>query len=682
MTPIKPLALMAVILSLCLMQNYCFAQEKLKNGSGSPTPADFGTLASPIVDSNTNAIILSDIGSIHFIGNDKNWFSHVFKRYTRIKILNKKAFDLATVKIPLYIQGDDAEKADNITASTYNLEEGKVVETKLDKKEVFEDKEDKNHIEKKFTLPAVKEGSIIEYTYTITSDWNFNLPSWEFQSREYPCLWSEYEVAIPQVLFYVLVKQGVHSFAIDKAGEGHESYKVTRKPDGSSIGAENQDFFVNANTVKHRWVMKDIPAFHWENYLSTPRNYIDKIQFQLSKTYNGEDTRDVMNTWKKATEDMLNQEDFGRPLKEENEWLNELMDKITAGSAGTSASLQLAKDIYYYVSSHFTCTDRYDKYIKTNLRDVIKKNSGTVGDINLLLIAMLRNKSITADPVVLSTREYGFNLARYPMLERLNYVIVRVLVGGKVYYLDAAHPQLGFGQLAGNCYNGHARIISDKDSASVYFEADSLKEKKTTMVLIGSNDKGELEGSFQSLPGLQESYNTRVKVSAIGEKNYFKDIQTSYGEDLEISNGTIDSLQRLEDPLNIHYDFRLKQPIGSPLIYFNPMFGDAWRENPFKAAERKYPVEMPYTRDEIYVFSMEIPEGYVVDELPKSAKVAFNEDQGLFEYLVGHQGNQIQLRCHLKLIKAYFPAEDYSSLRDFFAYVVKKENEQIVLKKQ
>jgi len=679
MTPLRPIASIAVILFLCLRQNYCIAQEKSKNQPGAPVPADFGLLVSPIVDSNTNAIILSEKGSVNFIGNNKGWFSHVFKKYARIKILNKKAFDLATVKIHLYMRDDDAEKVTNIVASTYNLEDGKVVEAKLDKKEVFEDKEDKNHIEKKFTMPAVKEGSIIEYAYTITSDWNFNLPPWEFQSVEYPCLWSEYEVTIPQVLTYIFVKQGVHDFAIDKGGEGHDSYQVTEKPNNGTLGVESRDLFINANTVKHRWVMKDIPAFHRENYLSTPRNYIDKIQFQLSKTYNGEDTRDVMNTWKKATEEMLNEEDFGRPLREENDWLNDLVAKITAGSSG---SLQQVKAIYYYVSSHFTCTDHYNKYIKTNLRDVVKKNSGTVGDINLLLIAMLRNRGIGADPVILSTREYGFNLSRYPMLEKLNYVIVRVPVDGKVYFLDAAHPQLGFGQLADNCYNGHARIISNKDSGSVYFEADSLKEKKTTMVLISNNGKGELEGSYQSMPGLQESYNTRVKVGAIGEKNYFKNIQTSYGEDLDVSNGAIDSLLRLEDPINIHYDFRLKQTFGSPLIYFNPMFGDARRENPFKAAERKYPVEMPYAMDDLYVFSMEIPEGYVVDELPKSAKVAFNGDQGLFEYLIGRQDNLIQLRCHLKLIKANFPAEDYSSLRDFFAYIVKKESEQIVLKKQ
>lgn len=679
MKPLRPIVPIALILFLCLQQNYGLAQEKSKNQPASPVPADFGVPVSPIVDSNTNAIILSEKGTINFIGNNKGWFSHVFSKYTRIKVLNKKAFDLATVKIHLYVQGDDAEKADNITASTYNLEDGKVVETKLDKKEIFEDKEDKNHIEKKFTMPAVKEGSIIEYSYTITSDWNFNLPPWEFQSVEYPCLWSEYDVTIPQVLTYIFVKQGIHEFSIDKGGEGHESYRVTEKPDGGTLGVESRDLFVNANTVKHRWAMKDIPAFHRENYLSTPRNYIDKIQFQLSKTYNGEDTRDVMNSWKKATEEMLNQEDFGRPLKEDNDWLNNLLDKITANGGG---ALQQAKSIYYYVSSHFTCTDHYDKYIKTDLQDVVKKNSGTVGDLNLLLIAMLHRKGITADPVILSTREYGFNLAKYPMLERLNYVIARVKIEGKVYYLDAAHPQLGFGRLADNCYNGHARIISNKDSGSVYFEADSLREKKMTMVFITARGKGEMEGSYQSLPGLQESYDTRVKVNARGEKDFFKDIQTSYGEDLDISDGRIDSLTRLEDPINIHYDFRLRQAPGSPLIYFNPMFADSWRENPFKAAERKYPVEMPYVTDEVYVFSMEIPEGYTVDELPKSARVVFNVDQGLFEYLIARQDNMIQLRCHLKLTKAYFPAEDYSSLRDFFGYIVNKENEQIVLKKQ
>lgn len=662
--------------SLCLLRNYAFAQDKAKVQFGKVSASDFSTPPSSIIDSNTNAVILSDIGSVHFVGNKNAWFSYVYKRQTRIKILNKKAFDMATVRISLYTDRDDPEKIDKMAASTYNLENGQVTESKLGTKDIFDGKPDRNHIEKRFTMPAVKEGSIIEYTYTITSDYNFNLPGWRFQSEDAPCLWSEYEVVIPQALFYVFVRQGVHDFFVNKGSEGHENYRVIRKGD-LATGRQDEAMTVMANTVQHRWVIKDVPAFYAERYLSTPVNYIDKIDFQLSKTYNGEDYRDVSNNWTKATEELLKREDFGGPLMEENDWVSEMADKI---SAGNSDALARARAIYYYVSGHFTCTNHYNKYINTSLRDFVKKNSGTVGDINLLLTALLRRQGLSADPVVLSTREYGLNLASYPVLSRLNYVIVRLSIGGVIYYLDAAHPQLGFGQLAGNCYNGHARIISNRDSGSVFFYTDSLKERKTTLVMISATDKG-LEGTYQSTLGQQESYNTRETVSQTGDANYFKNIQTSYGDDLSISNTGIDSLKRPEDPIKVYYDFILKQS-GASLVYFNPLFGEAWKENPFKAADRKYPVEMPYVMDNTYVFSMQVPDGYVIDEIPKSTKVSFNGDQGLFEYLVDHQGSMIQLRCRVKLNKSFFSPEDYGSLRDFFAYIVKKESEQIVLKKK
>jgi len=677
MTALRPVLCLPMILCLCLLQRYCSAQDKSKDPFGKVNPSDFTLPATPIIDSNTNAVILSEVGSVHFIGNSHSWFSYVYQRQTRIKILNKKAFDdLATVVIPLWKQDEDAEKVDKIVASTYNLENGQVVVTKLEKADLFESRLDKNRFEEKFTLPGVKEGSIIEYTYTVTSDYNFNLPSWSFQHEEFPCLWSEYQVDIPQALFYVLVKQGVHPYVIDKGTEGRESFRLT-KDDAAALGTDNA-LDVTANTVKHHWAMKDIPALHEELYLSTPANYLDKIEFQLAKTYNGEDYHDVHNSWKQTTQELLEARDFGLPLNDED---NQIAQTVTSVTAGSSDALQSARAIYYYVNSHFTCNDYYDKYLKTTLRDVMKKNGGSVGDINLLLIAMLRKAGMQADPVVLSTREYGFNLASYPILQRLNYVIARLVVDGHVYYLDAAHPQLGFGQLAGNCYNGHARIISNKDSASVWFEADSLKESKTTLVLINSTDKG-VEGTLESTLGKEESYRLRRRLSSQNQKDYFKDIQTAWGEDMEISNGGIDSLSRLEDPVKVYYDFRFTQMAGASPLYINPMIGDGMRENPFKAAERKYPVEMPYVMDDTYILNMQIPDGYEVDELPKSARVALNGDQGMFEYLIANQGNTIQLRCHLKLKKANFSPDDYSTLRDFFGYVVKKESETIVLKKK
>jgi hypothetical protein len=79
----------------------------------------------------------------------------------------------------------------------------------LRKSGVFQDKLSKNQLVKKFTFPAIKEGSIIEYEYTIHSDFIFNLQPWEFQGA-YPRLWSEYNVSIPEFLYYVFLSQGNH----------------------------------------------------------------------------------------------------------------------------------------------------------------------------------------------------------------------------------------------------------------------------------------------------------------------------------------------------------------------------------------------------------------------------------------------------------------------------------------
>jgi hypothetical protein len=86
--------------------------------------------------------------------------------------------------------------------------------------------------------------------------------------------------------------------------------------------------------------------------------------------------------------------------------------------------------------------------------------------------------------------------------------------------------------------------------------------------------------------------------------------------------------------------------------------------------------------DETYVLNMEIPKGYTVEEVPKSVKVAFNEDEGFFEYLIQKSDESVMLRTRVKLNKANFAPEDYESLRAFFAFVVKKQGEQIVLKKK
>ncbi len=103
---------------------------------GKISPADF-TLPSGRYDTAAAAVVIADIGSSRFEGNTKSSFSIVFEHFKRIKIINKSGMDEATVEIPLYFEGNQEEKIQSLKAVTYNLEDGKVIATKLDDQSCF-----------------------------------------------------------------------------------------------------------------------------------------------------------------------------------------------------------------------------------------------------------------------------------------------------------------------------------------------------------------------------------------------------------------------------------------------------------------------------------------------------------------------------------------------------------------
>lgn len=667
-------SVLVTCMAACGMFISLSAQDKSPVKFGKVSAEDFN-LSKSRFDTGASAVVIADVGISSLEGNTKGSFSLIYKRQRRIKILNKNGFDAATESILLYSKGQSEEKLDNLKASTYNLENGKVVETKVDNSSIFKEKVSQNYVRKKFTFPAVKEGSIIEYSYIINSDFLFNLQPWYFQG-DYPRLWSEYQVLIPDFFNYVFLSQGYHPYSISTSTSQFQSFSITEP--GDVAGSHNQNFRLSGNVVNKRWVMQNVPALKEESYTSTLNNHIAKIEFQLSQIrYPDNPVREIMGNWITVSDEMMKDEYFGASIEKANNWLD---DDLKTVDGAAKSDLEKAKNIYAYVRDHFTCTDHDAIHLDNSLKAVFKSKNGSVADINLLLIAMLRHENIKADPVLLSTRSHGFAHEIYPLMDRFNYVIAEIVIGDKPYYLDASRSELGFARLPLECYNGVARVINAQPRA-VYFYADSLQEKKVTSVFIINNDKGQLEGSFQSMLGYNESISVRGKIKDKGKDEFFKKIRSSYGSDIHVAEVGVDSLKELEEPLQLHYTFTMDNG-NEEIMYFNPIMLEGYKDNIFKAAERFYPVEMPFTMNETFVFNMEIPKGYTVDELPKSSKVSFNENEGMFEYIIAKTENNIQLRSRVVLNKANFAPEEYNSLRDFFGYIVKKHSEQIVFKKK
>jgi len=653
------------------------AQKKSHATFGKISPKDFD-IASSIIDSNSNAVIMADVAFSRFTSNSKQTdFAILFERFTRIKILNKNGYDVATVQIPLYVDKEEQETLTSLKAFTYSLKDGSIIKVPFDAENVYTEKVDKNHVMKKFTLPNISEGCIIEFAYSIKSEFYFNLQDWFFQNK-YPTLWSEYAVEIPHFFKYMFLGAGKTEYHINETKDIVDAFPFyTKSGFNAKNGVSTQDaaYTIKADVRRYRWVMKEIPAIPIEPFVFSILNHINSIQFQLAEIqYANQTPTKIMSDWPTVIEGLISNENFGLPFQQVHPWMNSEVSRLIQDSM---SELTRARTIYEYIRDNFTCNENPGIYLSNPLKKVYDQRTGSVAEINLLLICMLKKAGVRSVPVILGTREYGVTHQHYPLLDRYNYVLAAIFIDTANIFLDATKRHIAFGKIPANCYNGYARMIYP-NSESIFLSPDNLVDTRIVSVFLTGNDKA-LEGSYTSNMGYFESVEARNRIAQSGMESFRKGMPAR--QDIEITNITLKHLKDVDNNLALICDVRVPLD-GAGAIYFAPLIGFEIENNPFQSAKRYHPVELPYKIDQTYTLNFQIPEGYNIEEVPASLRIMLNDNEGMYEYLIRVNGNEIQLRSRLVLYKATFMSQDYSALRDFYAAIINKQNEMIVLKKK
>ena len=591
----------------------CYAQKE-----SSPFPK-FGKITAKdletkiyVIDSNANAVVLSDVGSTRIQGNTNGWFSLVSRRHTIIHILNKNGYDEASVEIPLYVDGRDEEKVTGLKAITYNMENGKIKETSLGKSGQFLETVSKNRKVLKFTMPQVKEGSIIEYQYQVTSDFISILDPWYFQRLTAPTLWSEFTFSVPQFFSYNFLSRGYLRMTFSDKKDRTENFSVSSS--GAASAPQRANF--SAGVTDYRWVVKNAPELKTEKFTSSVRNHIARMEFQLAAQRDPLQFKNYQTTWGEITKNLLLSESFGQKLNANNNWMSEDVKPLISGG---DDDLQKAKKIYEFVRDNFKSNGNYGIYMNQTLRNIFKTRQGSVPEINLLLTAILRYAGLQADPVLLSTTGHGYALEHAPMTNSMNYLVVQFRDGKNTYYLDGTVPVSCVQWSPLFCYNGHARVIN-QSATSINLSADSVTGKKSTIFFISNGKDGKWGGNVRQYSSYYESLTIREDISENGKDAFFSKIQKNYGEGATVSAQKIDSLHNYETQVSVGYEIEFSNQ-DEDVLYINPTFSEGYKTNPFTSEERAYPVEMPYIQDQNILATIEVPKGYKVDELPTQRKI-------------------------------------------------------------
>lgn len=606
-------------------------------------------------DSEAEALVIHDLGQSSFQQNAGEFFV-IFKRKTRIKIFTEAGLDYAEVEIPIYREGGIYEKVIELEGYTYNYSNGQLDRTVLDPSDSYIEKINDYWAVKKFVLPNVQPGSIIEYGYTVRTQNKYNLHDWEFQHR-IPTLYSEYTVKMTPFYTYAYILQGANDFDVFESGEDN--------------GLKQNFGAVEYKEIVHKFGMKDIPAFRGEEFITSINDYLIKLDFQLSKINNTTgQTFEIMSTWEDMTKEFMKHADFGKYIKKSEKSYKEVIGENRFD--GLSDSAKVCK-IVGIVKSNVDWNGNYGRVATGKPKDFIERKTGNVADVNLFLTGILRGAGLNAYPVMLSTRGHGRVWRDYPFSHFFNYVIAAVETNDGLIMVDATSTLCADNRIPPRCLNDWGLILGQDEPVWVSLNFDIPSEVSYDFNIQLA--KGNMQAEVKALSTEYEGYRLR---SAYGdETTELAEVLEKKYVDAVIDNVTISHPFETEHPYQ--FEYALSGPVEqiNNKIYISPFLQETVKENPLKQQSRNHPVDMTYPTKRTYHAEIALPAGYNVDYVPDPIK--FSNNDFSMDYAVIREGDLLSVDLTYAFHRAIYPKKSYHSLKFYFNELVKKANEKIVL---
>jgi hypothetical protein len=657
-----------LLFSFLLAPLFSIAQDDYKP---KPGVADLPSLEMTVFpgDSTADAVVLYDYGDVKFEYNDRIGFVSTLKYRVRIKILKESALSRASVSINYYDGGkfDMTESISNIEGYTYNLQDGQVITAKLDKKSITNEKLSEFRMSRKFNLPNVKKGSVIEYAYTKSTPFKVQdkPDTWTFQGTV-PIKWSEYNVLIPNFLDYKMIMGGYLTLSV------HEREPVTVRVGNPSLDGAG---------MRYRFIVKDAPSFTNEPFITTAMDYVSKIRFELARVaVPGQIVKSYSQTWENVDAVLQDAAWFG---EEANKVVfdKDLREALKATTSDSTARMNAA---FQLVQKTMKWDESGGLGSKVNVKKAFENKKGNATEINLMLNGLLRDLGIDVAPVVLSTRSNGRIMEHVPLLEGFNYTICLVKIGNKEYLLDATQTYGKPGLIPEHAINGKGRAIPKRGKG--YFVDLAPKESKNKLEMVEAEinpEEGIVKGTYSASMGGYEALSWREEHATDSDQTHLDELKKQF-PDWKIQTATaLNKTENLGGVVTLKCDFESENENASPgLFYFNPVIAGRMLQNPLKAPERIYPLDLATGFTNSFIGSYKLPDGYVIEDIPKTEVISLPEKGGRFLFQVKQTGNLIQVNSTMTVSQLVFVPEDYTLLREFFERVVQKHAQPVVIKKK
>jgi hypothetical protein len=607
------------------------------------------------------------------VANDPIHFQSV---YVRIKVLQEKGKELATVHLP-YWHGNF--KIADIKARTIHSD-GTVIPLAGKPEDLLLSKTSSGNGEqmqinsKVFTLPSVEVGSILEYRYDLRyDDDHVSSPTWEIQ-RPYFVHHARYTFTP----FKAFLPGGTSMGLTDAHGNSVNTliwYKVL--PAGVDMKADVAGVF--------HLEVTDIPAAPDEEFMPP----LDGMLYQVKFYYKS--SRDSAQYWIDEAKRWSKEVDhFAEPSKTIKEAVAGI---IAPGDSDLDKAKKLYKAVQALDNTDYSRkkTDAELKQLKLKVarhaEDTWAQKSGSSQDIALLYLAMLRAAGLNANDMKVvdrSERVFAMGLLDF---DQLDDDIVVLNIAGKDISLDPGEKMCPF-QTVRWTHSGTAGIVQGDHvrSLAITPEQTYTSNKLTRNGDLTIDEHGAVTGQLTFVMLGQEALAWRQ----LALRNDQDELKKQFDRSLEsaVPDGIeahIDHFLGLDDPdANLIAIVKVHGNLGaatSKRLLVPGFFFQTRGSHPFVNQEKRLePVDMHYGDTVTDQIVYRLPANMSVEGAPQDTKIPW-QGHAVFATKTAAAPNQITIaRIFARGFSSVKP-EEYQDLRGFYQKVAAADQAQLVLTK-
>lgn len=526
--------------------------------------------------------------------------------------------------------GTDADDiVEDIKATAINLDGGKVVKTSLKKNDIVRKKIDDQNYLVEFTVPNVKEGTVIDVEYNIHSQLFWQLRDWYAQC-EIPVVYAKLDMNIPSYLIFNIEDHGIQRLTYTCTA-GSMKFKLASDPLANPM---------TISTNHYIYTGRDLKAMPKDDYVWNAKDYCAGITAEL-KSYRlpGMSEMDFAKTWQQIDELILGSDPFNLQLNVHSPLFQELQDAHIQDIANQQ---ERAAAVYQLVMKHVTWNGKYDLWPQPT-KETLQQGTGNNADINMLLIQSLKDVGLEATPVVFRSRDQGQLPYNFPSFQKLTTFIVGIKQSAQQYaYLDVSSAGGRFNTLPAILLVERARLLL-KDKKSQWVNLQKISRSQiTTIVEATLSADGVLSGTQTS------------HYKGLAAARYYTQ-QRANGGNNEFTTEATETIP-----------FTIRGEVNGNKISLCPFYAAPITENPFTAGKRLMPVEFPSEESQQITINITLPEGYVLEDKPKPIS-ATTPDKGINGYYaVNSSAGNVQVQYRFNISKVLHPNNNYEALRDIF----------------